>query len=76
MPQTTQLQDSDIWGLIVIMTGLMLYRFSARPSAQPEIENSTNRDEPESTEPSTDSDFLADGIVENGLREPLLHGDI
>ena len=80
MPQTTKMHDSDIWGLIVIMAGLMLYRFTAGPSLHDdeEDEDTTNstRHSAEETERTRISGAASGENVEDGLREPLLQGDI
>ena len=80
MPQATTMHDSDISGLVVIMAGLMLYRFSASPSAEDEDSIASGADSVEN-ERADDPPSEARGLnevdrIEGGLREPLLHGDI
>ena len=80
MPQATTLHDSDTWGLVVIMAGLVLYRFSASPSSGDEASVASGTDS--GVHECTESPLVGVGgrndvdRIENGLREPLLHGDI
>lgn len=79
MPQTTKMHDSDIWGLIVIMVGLMLYRFSAGPSFENESESLTSQNNGDDASRGNNHErrkSREDDQIEDGLREPLLHGDI
>lgn len=69
----------DIVGLIVIMAGLMLYRFSAGPPMElDESASLTSRNNEESNDADPNASELGAGDhLEMGLREPLLqHGDI
>lgn len=83
MPQATTMHDSDIVGLIVIMAGLVLYRFTASPAAGDDgddesVGGAANpiNDEEEATNLLTVENTWGDEPAEGGLREPLLHGDI
>eukprot|EP00977_Amphora_coffeiformis_P000672 scaffold145_cov173-Amphora_coffeaeformis.AAC.13 len=80
MPQATTMHDSDIWGLVVIMTGLVLYRFSASPSTEDEDSVGNGPESGENNDadnvPSEARDPNVVDSIEGGLREPLLHGDI
>ena len=80
MPQATTMHDSDIWGLVVIMAGLVCYRFSASYSAEDEDSVGSGADSGEQEvldeTPSEATDPNDIDRIEGGLREPLLHGDI
>lgn len=77
MPQATTLHDSDLLGLPVIMAGLMLYRFSSKPEeVEDEQEDDACEDGSEERRRRDGTDARDVGVVEDGLREPLLQGDI
>ena len=80
MPQPSTMHDSDFVGLIVILAGLMLYRFTAGPVVDDdddESESVPSQNDEEAVDPSTGGSASRDlDHTESDLREPLLHGDI
>ena len=81
MPQPSTMHGSDVVGLVVIMAGLMLYRFTAGPAVDEddddELERVPSQNDEEALDPSTGGSASRDlDRAESDLREPLLHGDI
>ena len=78
MPQSATLHGSDLLGLAVIMTGLILYRFSDAPSQDDSalVEESSSTEEP-TQQDDTEQPVWPDNSTQDSLREPLIKmGDV
>ena len=76
MPQSSKLHDSDIVGLVVIMAGLLLYRFTGGPSAAEEEDDSDHGNDENASTVGEDLLLDTEQPVQDMLRQPLLSGDI
>ena len=64
------MHDSDIWGLFVIVAGLVLYRFSGPLIADEDSEDTGRHGDGDLADPFVE--VVEAGSTEDGLREPLL----